>query len=323
MTPPPPIDHLDHPLCRGRRGPSRPRRPPWGSSPAPRTCRGLDPRAPHASRGRDATADGGPGAQNAHRGNRGRSRLRGTRPKTFAVFPKEFKGCVATLTPLVLVRIQVPQPTKPRKSQRKSSKPPGRRLQNGRGVCSLVLEPFRRMQTKEGLGFAVASRALGTQVAASSSIANAGRDLALARRYGPRGGQQGAERCPSRGLGVRSNFTTCRSAGPPASCHDRSLGKGESISAQRTKRPWLLAAEGVCSRERICRNRRERLIPRKVARRPAAYPRHSQRLRCVPRSRRPLQPRIVRQGTRRIEPGGLFFHRPQSVESSGCLQQLP
>ena len=53
-----------------------------------------------------------------------------------------------TLTPLVLVRIQVPQPANSRKSQIKVLSHPGRRLQNGRGVCSFVLGPFKGVQRK-------------------------------------------------------------------------------------------------------------------------------------------------------------------------------
>jgi hypothetical protein len=119
----------------------------------------------------------------------------------FCPFPNEFKGCGGTLTPLVLVRIQVPQPTKPRKSQRKSSSPPGRRLQNSPGVCSCVLRPFRRMQTKRGeIRCCIPCfRDTGRR---STAIANAGRHLALApRRYGPRGVSNARRAAPKSGTG--------------------------------------------------------------------------------------------------------------------------
>jgi len=45
-----------------------------------------------------------------HAGMQGSGRLPQTGAGLSALFPKEIKVCVATLTPLVLVRIQVPQP---------------------------------------------------------------------------------------------------------------------------------------------------------------------------------------------------------------------
>ena len=142
------------------------------------------------------------------RAARGRGRLAPTGSRFSALFPKEFKGGVATLTPLVLVRIQVPQPPKPRKSQRKNSSGPGRRLQSGPGVCSCVLGPFRRVQTQMSWDSLLHPRALGAHVAASTTIAKCWTGLTASGAVPTYG------RMPTSNICAEAAPATCRSPRP-------------------------------------------------------------------------------------------------------------
>jgi len=137
---------------------------------------------------------------------------------------------------------------------RKKCQPSGRAFAKWSRRLQMCSWPVPTHANETELGFAVASRALGTQVAASTTIANAGRHLALAPLVRPQRGKRLSvpgpadrqvvrlERTPSPRLGGRSPRIPRAMCGPlaPARASSKALPEATGLRAtslQRFPRP--------------------------------------------------------------------------------------